>query len=115
MSDLKKLTDSILKFRAERDWKQFHTPKDEAIALLSEATEVLDQFKWLNKKETAEYLKTHKKEVADELSDVLFWVLLMAYDFEVDLPKAFESKMKQNRKKYPVAKARGRHTKYTQL
>lgn len=115
MSDLKKLTDTILKFRTERDWKQFHTPKDEAIALLSEATEVLDQFKWLNEKETATYLKTHKKEIGDELSDVLFWTLLMAYDFKIDLLKAFASKMKQNGKKYPVAKARGKHIKYTDL
>lgn len=114
-SELTRLTQSILKFRKERDWEQFHTPKDSAIALLSEATEVLDQFKWLNEKEMKKYIKEHKKEIGDELSDVLFWTLLMAHDLEVELISAFDKKMEENRKKYPIEKAKGRHTKYTKL
>lgn len=115
MSDIKDLTKKVIKFRDDRDWKQFHNPKDSAIALLSEATEVLDEFKWLSKKETALYLKNNKKKVADELSDVLFWVLLMAHDLKIDVPKAFDEKMKENKKKYPVEKSKGKHTKYTEL
>lgn len=115
MSDLKTVTKKVIEFRDARDWKQFHTPKDSAIALLSEATEVLDQFKWLNEKETKKYIKDHKKEIADELSDVLFWVLLMAHDLNVELISAFEQKMEENAIKYPVEKARGRHTKYNKL
>lgn len=114
-SELERLTKTILKFRKERDWKQFHTPKDSAIALLSEATEVLDQFKWLNEKESKKYIKEHQKEIGDELSDVLFWTLLMAYDLKVELVSAFDKKMEENRKKYPIEKAKGRHTKYTKL
>lgn len=111
------LTESILKFRNERDWKQFHAPKDSAIALVFEATEVLEHFQWKTDEEVRAYLanKEKKKEVGDELSDVLFWVLLMSHDLHIDLPKAFDNKMKQNRKKYPIAKAKGKHIKYTEL
>src|SRR3989344_820492 len=111
MSDIEKLTKKVVKFRDERDWKQFHTPKDSAIALLSEATEVLDEFKWLSKEETSLHLKNNKKKVADELSDVLFWVLLMAHDLKIDIPKAFDEKMKENKKKYTIEKSKGKHTK----
>jgi NTP pyrophosphatase (non-canonical NTP hydrolase) len=115
MSDIKELTDIVVEFRDERDWKQFHNPKDSAIALLSEATEVLDEFKWLNAKEIQEYLKTKKTKVANELSDVLFWVLLMSHDLKIDIVKAFKEKLKEDKKKYPVKKSRGKHTKYTEL
>lgn len=115
MSDIKKLTEKIIKFRDERNWKQFHNPKDSAIALLSEATEVLDLFKWRNSKELKTYAKENKKEIGDELSDVLYWVLLMAHDLKIDLPKAFEEKIKENEKKYPIEKAKGKHTKYNRL
>lgn len=115
MSDIKKITEKIKKFRDERDWKQFHNPKDSAIALLSEATEVLDLFKWRNSKELEMYAKEKKKEIGDELSDVLYWVLLMAHDLKIDLPKAFEKKLKENEKKYPIKKVKGKHTKYNKI
>ncbi len=112
---LAKLTSIVLKFRDERDWKQFHNPKDSAIALVSEATEVLDHFKWRDDKEMATYVKKKKKEIGDELSDVLAWVLLMVHDLDIDLPSAFLQKMKENRKKYPIKKSKGKHTKYSEL
>lgn len=115
MSDIKKLTEKIKKFRDERDWKRFHNPKDSAIALLSEAAEVLDLFKWRNSKELKMYVKEKGKEIGDELSDVLYWVLLMAHDLKIDLPKAFEKKMKENEKKYPIEKVKGKHTKYNKI
>ena len=115
MSDIATLIDKIVRFRDKRDWKQFHNPKDSAIALLSEATEVLDLFKWQNHKEIETYIKEKKKEISDELSDVLYWVLLISYDLKIDLIKSFEEKMKKNEKKYPVKKVKGRHTKYNKL
>lgn len=115
MSDFQELTQLVINFRDERDWKQFHTPKDSAIALLSEATEVLDEFKWLTAKEIKEHLKTNKKKVADELSDVLFWTLLMYHDLKIDIKSSFTEKMKENAKKYPIEKSKGKHTKYTEL
>jgi len=105
----------VTKFRDARDWKQFHNPKDLALSLVLEATEVMEHFQWKNKEEIDTYLKTHKKDVGEELSDVLYWVLLMANDLEIDLEHAFVNKLKQNDKKYPVKKAKGKHTKYTDL
>lgn len=113
--EIKKLTDLIIKFRDEREWKQFHTPKNMAISLAIEAAEVLEHFQWRSGEELAEYVKTHKHDIGEELADVFFWVLMMSHDFDIDLIAAFEVKMKKNAEKYPVEKARGKHTKYTQL
>jgi NTP pyrophosphatase (non-canonical NTP hydrolase) len=115
MSDLKKITDRIVKFRDARDWKQFHNPKDMALSLVLEASELMEHFQWKNKKEMEAYLKTNKADVAEELSDVFYWVLLMAHDFNIDLKKVFEEKMKKNEAKYAVEKAKGKATKYTKL
>jgi dCTP diphosphatase len=103
----------VVKFVKDRDWEQFHNPKDLAVSLTLEATEVLEHFQWKNPKEMQRHIKVNKQEVADELVDVLYWVLLMAHDFDIDLDKAFDSKMSQNEAKYPVEKARGKHSKYT--
>lgn len=105
----------IIKFRDERDWKQFHHPKDVAISLLLEAAEVAEHFQWRGDIELQEYIKSHKEEIGDELADVLYWVLLMSHDMKIDLPQALEAKLKKNTKKYPVEKAKGRATKYTKL
>jgi len=115
MADLQKLTDLIVEFRDKRDWKQFHNPKDCAISLVLEATEVLEHFQWKNKEEIDTYIKTNKKEISDEMADVLYWVLLMSHDLDIDLVKSFNKKMRENSKKYPVKKARGKHTKYNKL
>ena len=114
MSDIKNLIDIIIKYRDARDWKQFHNPKDSSIALSLEASEVLQHFLWQSKEEMDEYVKKHKNEIADELSDVLYWTLLMSHDLNIDLLKAFDKKMKENKKKYPVKKAKGKHLKYTE-
>lgn len=110
MDDLRK---RVIEFVKARDWEQFHNPKDTAISLSLEAAEVLEHFQWKNPEEIDKYLKTHKNEVADELVDVLYWVILMSYYFDIDLETAFEHKMAQNERKYPVEKAKGSHAKYT--
>lgn len=115
MSDITKITKEIVKFRDARDWKQFHNPKDLAISLSLESSEVLEHFQWKSKEEIEKYIKTNKKEIGEELSDVLYWVLLLANDLNIDIEKAFKLKMKQNQKKYPIKKAKGKHTKYTEL
>lgn len=103
MSDIKKLTDKVVKFRDQRDWKQFHNPKDCAISLSLEASEVLEHFQWKNKEEIEQYIKDHKGEVSEELADVLYWVLLMSHDLNINLPQAFNKKLKKNEKKYPIS------------
>ncbi len=110
---MEELTKKIVAFVKARDWEQFHNPKDVAISLSLEAAEVLEHFQWKSPKEIEAYLQTHTDEVADELVDVLYWVLLMSYYFKVDLNSAFERKMKNNEAKYPIEKAKGRHAKYT--
>jgi len=115
MSEIKQLTAMILKFRDERDWKQFHNPKDLAIGLALEAAEVLEHFHWKSKEEMEEYVKTHKEEIGEELSDVLYYVLNLSDDLGIDIVDAFKKKMVKNELKYPVAKAKGRHEKYDKL
>jgi NTP pyrophosphatase (non-canonical NTP hydrolase) len=115
MSEIKKLTAKILKFRKDRDWEQFHTPKDLAISLSLEASEVLEHFQWKNPKEIEKYIEENKEEIGDELADVFNYLLLMAHDFKIDLAKASEDKIKKNALKYPAEKAKGRHTKYNKL
>lgn len=107
------LIDQVVSFVKARDWEQFHNPKDVAISLSLEAAEVLEHFQWKSEAEIKAHLKQHKTEVADEMVDVLYWVLLMSYYFKIDLKKAFERKMAENEHKYPVNKARGSHAKYT--
>ncbi|MFA7216838.1 MAG: nucleotide pyrophosphohydrolase [Candidatus Paceibacterota bacterium] len=115
MSNIKDLTKRIIVFRDARDWKQFHNPKDLALSLVLEATEVMEHFQWKNKEEMEEHLKTHKEDVADELADTLYWILLMGNDFNIDVLKALDKKLKKIEEKYPVEKAKGRHTKYNKL
>ncbi len=115
MSDIKDLTNKIIDFRNSRNWKQFHNPKDVAISLVLEAGEVLEHFQWLSKKEIKEYVIKHKKDIGEELADVLYWVLLMSHDLEIDVLKALNKKMIKNEKKYPLDKSKGKHTKYTKL
>src|SRR5262245_63754146 len=104
MSDdrLKTLMKSAMKFRDERDWKQFHTFKDLALTLSLEAGEVLEHAQWKTEAQLRKYVKTHRDLVGDELADVLHMTLLLAEHCGIDLAEAFERKMKQNRAKYPV-------------
>jgi NTP pyrophosphatase (non-canonical NTP hydrolase) len=83
------------------------------VSLTLEAAEVLEHFQWKSPEEINKHLKEHKADVAEELCDVLYWVLLMGHYFDIDLKTAFDSKMDQNEKKYPQDKAKGRHDKYT--
>lgn len=115
MSDLGEFQKKILAFRDERDWKQFHNPKDMAISLALEAAEFLEHFQWKSPEEIDKHLKTKHDDVSDELVDTLYWILLLAHDLDVDLEKAFNRKMAANAKKYPIEKAKSRHTKYTEL
>ena len=115
MQDLKKLTEKIKKFRDKRDWKQFHNPKDVALSLVLEAAEVLEHFQWKNQSEIKKYVKSNKNEISEELADVLYWVLLMSHDLKIDIGKALENKIAKNKRKYPIKKSKGRHTKYNKL
>jgi NTP pyrophosphatase (non-canonical NTP hydrolase) len=109
---MKKNLQRILRFRKERNWKQFHLPKNLAISLCLEATEVLELFQWTKDNKLP---RGKKKELEAELADVYYWLLLLSHDYGVNLEKALAKKIVENARKYPVAKARGRSTKYHQL
>ena len=115
MLSLSDLQQKIIAFRDARDWSQFHTPKDLAIGLSLEAAEVLEHFLWKTPEEIRAYLKTHKEEIADEMGDVLNYLLIMANDLGIDLADATDKKIDKNAAKYPVEKSKGKHTKYTEL
>lgn len=115
MSIINDLQKKVISFRNKRRWKKFHKPKDIAISLCLEANELLELFQWKNNKEIKDLIKNNKKAIAKEMSDVLYWILLMAYDFKIDLVKEFLEKMEENEKKYPVSKSKGKHTKYNNL
>jgi len=115
MSDIKKLTEEIVAFRNARDWKQFHNPKDCAISLLLEAGEVLEHFQWKNPEEMTRKVKEQKEDIGEELADVLYWVLLLSHDLDIDITDASRKKLARNEQKYPVDKAKGRHAKYTEF
>jgi dCTP diphosphatase len=115
MSDsLQELSKLVLAFREERDWKQFHNPKDMALSLSLEAGEVMELMQWRNGEELAKHLAENKQQLGEELADVLGWILLMAHDQGIDLADAFEKKIALNKRKYPIEKARGSARKYTE-
>lgn len=115
MKNINELTKRIIAFRNARDWKQFHNPKDLAISLVLEANEVMEHFQWKNKDEIEKYIKSNKSDIGEELADVLYWVLLMSHDLKINVLDALEKKIKKNEDKYPVEKAKGKHTKYNKL
>lgn len=115
MDTFKQLAKQLAAFRDARDWKQFHNPKDFSLSLVLEAAEVMEHFQWKNEEEMGKHIETHREEIGDELADVLYCVLLMSHDMGIDLLEALQRKMKKNEAKYPVEKAKGKHTKYTEL
>lgn len=112
LADLQKM---IRKFVDDRDWDQFHNPKDLSISLALEAAEVMEHFQWKNSDEMAEHIVKKKTEVGEELADVFYWVLLLTNKLDIDLVDAFDKKMAKNETKYPVEKAKGSHKKYSEL
>ncbi len=115
MEEIKLLTKKIINFRDARNWKQFHNPKDVSLSLVLEAAELMEHFQWKTSDEVASYVKTHKTDIADELADALYWILLLSHDLNIDLSKALDLKLKKNSLKYPVKKSKGKHTKYNRL
>ena len=115
MSDLDKLIKKIRKFNKDRDWDQFHNYKDLSISLSLEASEVLEHFQWKTEGEIDKRVVTHKEEIADELGDVLIYLLQITDKLKIDIVKSATSKLNKAAKKYPVNKSKGKHTKYTEL
>jgi len=105
----------LIDFRKERDWEQFHNPKDLAISLSLEASEVLEWFQWQQAVDIEQKLSSSKREdLEDELADVAAYLSYLCYDLGVDLNHALERKIEKNALKYPIEKSKGRSDKYNE-
>ena len=121
MTDREKMADSLKELRAkinqfvtERDWAQFHTPKNLAMAMIVEAAELVEQFQWDTPQESQQLSAEKCEAVAHELADTFVYLLRIAEVLEIDLIAATNAKIKLNALKYPVEKAKGSNAKYTE-
>jgi NTP pyrophosphatase (non-canonical NTP hydrolase) len=114
---LSQLKQRVLAFARERDWEQFHTPKNLSMALAAEAGELMEHFLWASPAESRAIARDPAKgaRIAEELADVVIYALEFANATDLDLAAAIEAKIAANARKYPVEKARGRSAKYTEL
>jgi NTP pyrophosphatase (non-canonical NTP hydrolase) len=113
--NLEELTARLRAFAVERDWEQFHAPKNLAMALAVEAAELMEHFQWLSEAQSAALPDAVRREVATELADVFIYTVRLADRLGIDLEPAVEAKILVNAKRYPVEKSRGSVKKYTEL
>ena len=109
MSDFKKITDLLIKFRDDREWKQFHNSKDLALAISIEASELNELFLWKSNEDV------NKEKLKEELADVFSFGLLLAEKHGLDVSTIIKDKIKLNGEKYPIEKSKGSAKKYNQL
>ncbi len=109
------LQQRLATFVAERDWEQFHSPKNLTMGLCSEAGELSEQFRWLTEAQSRELDPEQRAAVSRELADIQIYLLMLARNLEVDLLQATADKIEENAAKYPAEQARGRTRKYTDL
>lgn len=111
------LRNRVLAFVRERDWEQFHTPKNLSMALAGEAAELMEHFLWATAEQSRAIVQepARRAKIAEELADVVIYALEFANMTGLDVAAAIETKMAANAKKYPVEKSRGRADKYTEL
>lgn len=117
MSDIETMRDALRDFSKQRDWDQFHTPKNLIIALTAEVGELAEHFQWKNPREIEEASKNpdEKNMISDEIADVLSYLLRLSDKLDIDISDAFWKKIKKNAAKYPVEASKGRSTKYDKL
>ena len=112
---LRALRIAMRRFAEERDWDPFHSPKNLAAALSVEAAELLEHFQWLGEAQSRALPEPTRERVAEEMADVLLYLVRLADKLDVDLEAAARAKLLRNAEKYPVEKARGSARKYDQL
>ena len=112
---LAELQSAIDAFVAERDWAQFHAPKNLAMGVAIEAAEIMEHFLWCSGEESSALDESKRAEIANEIGDVLIYLVELGRSLDIDVIAAARAKLELNREKYPVAKAKGRATKYVDL
>jgi NTP pyrophosphatase (non-canonical NTP hydrolase) len=115
MNDFSALQKKIIAFRNERDWAQFHDPKNLAEALSIEAGELLENFLWKTTEQSRNLSAEELKNVSEELADIFIFLTYLSEEYKIDLLKEVEKKIAHNEAKYPVEKAKGSAKKYTDL
>lgn len=111
---LENLAQRLRVFARERDWEQFHAPKNLSMALAVEVSELLEEFQWLSEKESADPDPQRRTRIEAEMADVLIYLVRLADRLDVDLPAAVDRKIELNHERYPPARVRGRSDKYDQ-
>ena len=111
------LKQMVKKFSEERDWDQFHNAKDLAIGIVTEASELLETFRFKSEREVEDLFQDESsaKKIRDELADIFYFALRLAQRYNIDVSKSLDEKIKDNAKKYPIEKAKGSNKKYTEL
>lgn len=112
---IRDLGDRLERFALDRDWRQFHSPKNLASALIVEAGELLEHFQWMTEEQSRQLGPEQTAEVAGELADVLLYLIQLSDGLGVDLIAAADAKLKLNETRYPVDRARGNSRKHDQL
>jgi len=115
MADLESIQKKIIAFRNERDWAQFHDPKNLAEALSIEAGELLENFLWKTTEQSRNLTAEELKNVKEELADIFIFLTYLSEEYKIDLLKEVEKKIADNAAKYPVQKAKGSNRKYDKL
>jgi dCTP diphosphatase len=115
VNELEDLRDQLREFAAARDWDQFHSPKNLAMALAAEAGELLEIFQWLNEAQSRSLDAAAAAAASEEVADVLLYLIRLSDTLGIDLIAAAKRKLVANGEKYPVDKARGSSRKYTEL
>jgi NTP pyrophosphatase (non-canonical NTP hydrolase) len=115
MTDLERLRDALREFSAARDWDQFHSPKNLAMALSAEAGELLEVFQWLTEEQSRRLAPEALAAAREEVADVLLYLIRLSDQLGIDVAEAAERKLVANAEKYPVEKARGNSRKYSEL
>lgn len=110
---IQQLKDSVAEFIDERDWAQFHSPKNLSMAIATEAAELMELFMWVDSAESYEEAKRRRTEVEHELADIIIVSLAFARQVDIDISRVVMHKIEEIKKKYPVTKAKGRWDKYT--
>ena len=111
----KEVMDELLAFRAERDWQQFHTPRNISASICIEASELLEIFQWAKDEDLKNIVETRREEVEFEVADLVMLLSYFCHDHNIDIEDVLRRKMVINEKKYPVEKSRGVSTKYDRL
>lgn len=115
MKSIEQLREQLQRFAQERDWKQFHSPKNLAMALCGEIGELAHHFQWLSEDDSRQLSDEKRNAVAEETADVLLYLIMLSDALDIDLLEAAEKKIRKNESRYPADKSKGSSAKYTDL